>query len=127
MTIRVDKNGNGHYGSQRKDHTHAGTDYLAVVGEAVFAPIDGTLTVGYAYKKTKSLGAIAIKGKDYRTLMLYVKSSVASGEKVTAGQFIGTMQDVAGYYKNSVKNHLHLELKDASGKQLNPEQYFQED
>lgn len=125
---KCDNFGCGNFGASRDGGTrkHMGQDYLAKVGQPVFAPISGTFSTGSAYasgqyrelrycKITSETGAVSVA-------IMYAKPGLSSGERVEAGQVIGEVQSLQGRYPG-INNHIHVEVK-VSGIKVDPAPYF---
>lgn len=101
---------------------HKGTDYAVKEGSEVYSVSDGTVT---ATDEDNLYGdSIEIEYTDGFTAVYYgVKAgdNIAIGAKLTAGEVIGTVQNVP--CEKSLKSHIHLEIK-RDGKNVNPENYL---
>lgn len=109
--------GCGNYGAPRDEggsKTHQGTDYLSVPGQTVKAVTDGKIVrFGYPYGDTKKLTLIIIRAADgtqVRELYVNPTDTVKIGEKVKAGQVIGTAEDLGSKYPG-IPNHVHVDIK----------------
>lgn len=114
--------GSGAFGSTRDGgkRKHQGVDYAAAPGHKVTAPISGVVKrVGYAYKKDSRLTYVEITNSEtgYSARVLYVSSAVSVGQKLAAGEMIGTVQDLSVRYAG-ITNHVHVEVRDPSGSTL---------
>ncbi len=121
----VDAYGSGRFGAVRDGgkRKHHGVDYIATPGDWVEAPIAGVVTkYGYAYRRDADLRYVEIKNSDtgMTARVLYVDASVADGATITAGEIIGTAQNLADRYPGGITNHVHVELTDAAGVLLDP-------
>lgn len=98
---------------------HAGIDYAAPHGTAIFAADDGkVLTSGWVngYGYTVSIN----HGSGYVTMYAHCSSLlVSAGQNVKRGQTIAKV----GSTGNSTGNHLHFEVK-INGKTVNPASYL---
>ncbi len=98
---------------------HAGIDYAAPHGTAIYAAEDGVVLTsgwvnGYGYTVTINHGG------GYVTLYAHCsKLLVSSGQSVVAGQTIAKV----GSTGNSTGNHLHFEVK-VNGKAVDPAGYL---
>ena len=109
--------GSGEFGASRDagKRRHEGVDYIVAPGAAVRSPISGEVArLGYAYRGAGGFRVLEIVNSDtkVKARVLYVEPSVAVGDTVTAGQEIGTAQDLNARYPGS-NNHVHVELRDA--------------
>jgi hypothetical protein len=114
MVLRgLDPTGHGYYGAKRGKRKHKGLDLLADPGVTIYAPIDGEITKhGQVYKTeiTDQFKYIEITGPIYRVRILYCGPEITVGLNVHRCQAIGAVQDVAGFWGGSMKNHAHLEI-----------------
>lgn len=117
-TRGVDAYGSGTFGASRDggSRPHLGRDYIALVGNEVVSPVDGTVKRHAKAYPDADLAGLEIDGDGVRAKLLYVLPSVEPGETVKAGQVIGVAQDVAGYHEKRsprpghMVNHVHLEI-----------------
>lgn len=101
---------------------HKGTDYAVAEGSEIYSISDGTVTA--TDEDTLYGNSIEIEYEDGFTAVYYgVKAgnNIAIGAKLTAGESIGTAQNVP--CEKSLKNHIHLEIQ-KDGKYINPETYL---
>lgn len=120
----MDPWGSGVFGASRDGgaRQHSGLDFLALPGDDVCAPITGTVvSIGKAYPDG-DLYSIHIHGdgdyRNWRIKMLYAAPAPGLyGKYVSAGDSIGTAQNVAEYWKakspshtGEMKNHVHVEV-----------------
>lgn len=111
--------GCGEMGASRGGRTHQGEDYKVSPGENVFSPISGKVTrFPFPYGDDLKWTGIEIKNDDYSMKIFYMKPSVKIGDAVSAGQVIGTAQNIASKYGTSMTNHIHVEIRDTTGKLL---------
>lgn len=126
--VRIDPAGDGRFGADRGDHRHMGLDLVASPGEAVFAPFSGLFVgSGYAYPHDPRLHALRIKGERHTAEFIYVAPRVdlMPGTHVTAGDVIGTAEDVRVHYPGAdMLPHVHLEVMDPEGKFINPARFL---
>lgn len=120
-----DAYGSGAFGAPRDGgrRRHAGADYVAAPGAPVHAPIAGKVTqIGEAYEGGSGLTFIEIRqaGAGERARVFYVAPSVRVGDIVTAGDALGTAQDLRGRYPDGITNHVHVEIKSALGRTVDP-------
>lgn len=125
------RKGDGDFGAYRKAHPtkpHQGQDYLAAPGQDVFAPLDGTVRIGEPYPGDSRYKLVEIKGGAYGVKLMYVLPIVKTGQKVSRGQKIGTVQNLILKYGASflAQNHIHIEVRRA-GLLVNPDRYFPDD
>jgi murein DD-endopeptidase MepM/ murein hydrolase activator NlpD len=98
-----------------------GRDLITVPGDAILAPIDAKIVrSGWAYPDGE-MTLLVLEGvndyKDWGSRILYVKPSVQPGAIVSAGDQIGTAQDLTSYYRRThpdhigdITCHVHVEL-----------------
>ena len=117
-TRGVDAYGSGTFGASRDGggRSHLGRDYIALPGDQVVSPIDGIVKRHAKAYPDADLAGLEIEGAAVRAKLLYVLPCVEPGERVKAGQVIGTAQDVASYHEKKspraghMTNHVHLEV-----------------
>lgn len=105
-----DPKGHGYYGASRGIRKHKGTDYVAEPGEAIFACVSGKVRIGNVYATSSKMKLVEITGDEFRIKQMYVYPYVKNGAFVKAGQFIGVAQDIAGYHKSTMINHVHVSV-----------------
>lgn len=120
----------GHYGEQRPSGEHGGTDFNYEGGQTginlshppVYSPTVGTVTfAGGDYGTVK-----IIDGDGYSHEILHLNDIfVKVGSVVTLGDKIGTMGGRGPSGVNQYDQHVHYQLKDASGALVNPEQFWE--
>jgi len=121
QAIRNDAAGQGHFGARRGNRTHQGLDLLATPGEPVLAPVAGTfIRSGYPYASDRRYRLAVIHGNGQEWKLMYVEplATLKPGDRVKAGQVIGTAQDVAAKYGPPMLNHVHVELRTIVGADL---------
>lgn len=86
---------------------------------------DGTVTgVGYAYQGDSRLQIIKLNAPNgFSVGELYVApaSGIKAGAKVSAGQVIGTAQDIRVRTGPKVTPHIHVQIRDSGGQRVNPQ------
>ncbi|MBT2767152.1 peptidoglycan DD-metalloendopeptidase family protein [Stenotrophomonas sp. ISL-67] len=119
----------GHFGEHRGEKSHGGSDFNYVGGQAgrnlqhptIHAPIAGTVTsVGGRY------GTVMIQdtqGNSHQILHMQ-DTRVKVGQHVEPGDAIGTMGGRGPQGANQYAQHVHYQMKDPSGKLINPEAYW---
>ena len=128
--VRMDPLGDGHFGADRGDHQHEGTDLVAEPGEPVFSPISGVISgVGYAYANDLSFRLVEITGGGKVADLMYVLPLdwVRPGAEVSRGEQVGYAQAVSTRYGAAMLDHIHVELRTESGELLNPERHLRLD
>jgi putative chitinase len=119
----------GHYGEHRQKGDHGGADFNYVGGQngvnlqhpTVNSPISGKVTfVGGQYGTIKIEDA---QGNSHE--ILHTQSQlVKEGQRVIAGQPIGTMGGRGPDGANDYAQHVHYQLKDSDGKLKSPEDFW---
>ncbi|MFK3649771.1 XVIPCD domain-containing protein [Lysobacter enzymogenes] len=119
----------GHYGEHRGNGPHGGSDFNYVGGQAgvnlthptIHSPVAGTVEfVGGRY------GTVTIvDGEGNRHQLLHTQSqSVVVGQRVEPGTPIGTMGGRGPNGEAQYAQHVHYQMKDAHGNNLNPEAFW---
>lgn len=119
----------GHFGEHRGEKAHGGSDFNYVGGQTgrnlqhptVHAPIAGTVTsVGGKY------GTVMIQDADgiSHQILHMQDTKVKVGQHVEPGDAIGTMGGRGPQGANQYAQHVHYQMKDPSGKLINPETYW---
>lgn len=109
---RYDSEGNGDYQAPRGSRKHVGRDYLATPGQSVVSPISGTVVrFPFPYDDTREYMGIIIQGEKIAVRLYYVSPSKNIGDKVAAGDVIGTAQDVRKRYGDLMQPHVHFEIE----------------
>lgn len=124
-TRLADRWGHGRFGEPRGARTHGGLDIVAVPGEVVSSPIEGTITPeSLPYADDASYRGLLISGtgpwEGYEVRMFYVVGFLSG--RVAAGQTVGLAQDLGRRYPG-ITNHVHLEVR-YHGTVLNPMDTF---
>ncbi|WP_255322815.1 XVIPCD domain-containing protein [Lysobacter sp. K5869] len=119
----------GHYGEHRGNGPHGGSDFNYVGGQAgvnlthptLHSPVAGTVEfVGGRY------GTVTIvDGEGNRHQLLHTQSqSVVVGQRVEPGTTIGTMGGRGPNGEAQYAQHVHYQMKDAQGNNINPETFW---
>ena len=119
----------GHYGEHRGNGPHGGSDFNYVGGQAgvnlthptLHSPVTGTVEfVGGRY------GTVTIvDGEGNRHQLLHTQSqSVVVGQRVEPGTPIGTMGGRGPNGEAQYAQHVHYQMKDAQGNNINPETFW---
>jgi murein DD-endopeptidase MepM/ murein hydrolase activator NlpD len=132
--VRTDSEGKGWFGASRgRNREHRGVDLEAVAGTLVRSPVNGVVTEDNAdaYKNPTPVQAefkaIKILGDDGRLYVLrYVKPRDVNDnvltqkrKRVTAGEAVGSVQNIAKAYSDAMTNHIHVEVWE-DGKHIDP-------
>lgn len=111
----MDTHGSGHFWASRDggERHHLGVDFIAVPGDEVLSPIDGTVKrLGWAYIND-DFGLIEITGRGrhegVKVELLYLAPYVRKDQTVTAGQVVGHAQDVSKRYAY-ITPHVHCTI-----------------
>lgn len=115
--------GDGAFGASRSGGTrsHNGIDFRATPGEAIFAPISGTVTrIAYPYADDMRYTGIEIKNESYTVKMFYLIPTAKVGTAVKKGNQVGIAQDISAKHGAQMINHVHFEVYDNTGRLLNP-------
>lgn len=116
-----DPQGSGHYLASRGSRPHMGVDLLTRPGQKVYAPFSGTVTrFPYPYASDTSFTGVEIQNKMQKLKAFYVTPAVQKGQNVRAEQLIGYSQDIASKYGKGMMNHIHVELYDSQGNNIDP-------
>lgn len=118
--IRVDAQGDGHYGTARGTRRHRGEDYLCDEGQDIVAPFDMIVTRVSKPKADSEMTGIAWqRGKSEGRMWYFTPHASILGQSVMQGQVIGTAQSCAkdyGLAKGQVKpgkemlDHIHFQV-----------------
>lgn len=118
-----DKWGDGKFGANRdKGRPHMGVDVTAQPGQPIQSAVSGTvisagnLVYGdettQKFPEKKSYTSVSVRTDEgYIVKQFYVSPSVRTGDRVEAGQKIGTSQDLSRAYPG-ITNHVHIEVWD---------------
>ena len=130
----IDPWGDGSFKASRGGgkRVHKGIDYESEPEDAVFSPVDGTVTkLGYPYapkpgdKITYRYVEIT-DAEDNRHRVFYIDPSVGMGVKVDTNTVIGLAQDIAAKYSTPdriMKCHAHYEIISPTGDLIDPEAF----
>ncbi|MBX9403406.1 peptidoglycan-binding protein [Lysobacter sp. BMK333-48F3] len=119
----------GHYGEHRDGGPHGGSDFNYVGGQSgvnlthprIHSPVAGTVEfVGGRF------GTIGIRdGEGNLHQLLHTdRQSVVVGQHVEPGTEIGTMGGRGPRGADQYAQHVHYQMKDAQGRNLNPEDFW---
>lgn len=129
--IRSDGWGDGNFGSSRGGgtRTHNGVDIEVYEGETIYSPIPGRITrIAYPYADDLKWQGLEIQGADewqgYSVKMFYMSPDKSLiGRDVQRGAPIGRAQAISKKYSPTMKDHVHVELRQGSTI-LDPTQYL---
>lgn len=125
-----DSQGSGAFGAPRGSRTHKGIDLACMKGSQVLSVCDGEVTkLGYPYspsdQKKGHLRYVQVTDSNgYDTRYFYILPSVSIGDKVSAGDAVGTVQGLINIY-DGITDHYHFEIK-KDGDIINPHDYLGE-
>jgi len=126
MGVRHDGAGHGAWHARRAGgrYRHTGIDWYAPVGTPLYSPWEGKVIS--STKGRKSGNTIRIRHSNGMvTVYMHMDSrKVRVGQKLKAGQMIGTVGKTGNAAGSSVHPHVHFELKDRRGRRLNPGAHF---
>ena len=122
--------GAGHFGASRGDRTHKGIDFLIPADSTVYSAATGTVSkIGrpYADSPFRYVEVKDVNGNRIRHF--YVNPTVRAQDRVFLGAPIGLSQDLSTRYpgdksRGPMPNHMHLEIKTATGDYLDPDDYL---
>lgn len=119
--------GSGAYGASRGDRSHAGTDYVAVAGQNVVAPLSGRVIQEVRpYRSgvdSSLLSGLDIEASDGTTSRIFYIALATGiiGSVVAAGRdVIGTVLTLQTRYPG-ITDHVHVEIRPRGGEPVNPE------
>lgn len=114
-----DASGCGAFGSGRGARLHEGEDYTVSPGESIFSPISGNvIRYPFPYGGDLSYTGILIENARHSVKIFYMAPSAPIGSAVSAGQLIGTAQNISAKYSSPMTNHIHVELRDKASNKL---------
>lgn len=123
-----------HYGASRSGGPHGGTDFNYVGGQnginlehpEVRSPISGVVT--YGRDSGGGYGTVKIRDdQGYSHEILHLDSrSVSVGDRIDAGDPIGTMGGRGPNGPNQYAQHVHYQLRDPSGTPISPQRFWDE-
>jgi len=109
-----DPAGDGAFGAPRGDRTHNGIDYACLPGTIILSPIYGQVTkLGYPYADALMYRYVEITDTfGLRHRVFYIDPLVDLNRRVSTGDEIGAVQDIAAKYPGQgMTNHCHYEVK----------------
>ena len=112
--IRNDSGGSGEYKSSRSSEAgiHQGVDLSVSVGQAVYAPINGTITrKANPYANDSRYSGLLLKGENGEEIKIFYCLSDKIGQTVQRGERIATTQAISKKYGSGVTDHIHVELR----------------
>ena len=110
------------FGEKRGEYVHSGVDYGASEGTPIQSPISGI--VQKVKSLTDSYGEHVIikddNGSSHYFGHLRDRSNLKEGQRISSGDLIGEV----GSTGNSTGSHLHYEVRNKSGKFVDPNSYL---
>lgn len=95
---------------------HDGVDIAVPVGTALYSAVKGTVITSRYSDSAGNMITIQTDSGWQITFMHMDSRAVNAGDQVEQGQYVGT----SGNTGNSTGPHLHLQVHDAEGKEINP-------
>jgi LysM repeat protein len=127
--IRNDSGGHGHYGASRRRASgpglHHGLDILSTPGQAVRAPISGTLRQVNPNNVHSGFEIVSNDGRTAVRVFYAAPNQSLIGRQVAAGDTVATAQDLqmSGQYPANVRDHVHVEVR-TNGNRVDPAPHF---
>ena len=126
----TDCHGSGHYLASRGSRAHNGIDIVTHANESVVAYESGNVTkLGYPYDpdddKKGRYRYVEITCDGHRLRYFYVGILVELGDDIERGQTIGWSQELESVFPG-ISQHTHLEIKNESGKFIDPVEYLKD-
>jgi murein DD-endopeptidase MepM/ murein hydrolase activator NlpD len=134
--VREDDSGSGRYrasrlaADQKTRYAHEGIDLTAPAGDPVVSPFDGVVDIRDAYTDPtkKEYKIVSVTSGEQRYRFFYVSPEnydgnafVRDGDRITAGQQIGIVQDIAkSDDKKQMRNHVHFAISAEADKNKKP-------
>ncbi|QEE49636.1 M23 family metallopeptidase [Flavobacterium alkalisoli] len=117
--------GCGHFGAPRGTRTHQGIDIIATPGQDILSPITGKVNrIAYPYASDMSYKRLEIENEQYTVKIFYIAPAVPVGSVVMAGSKIAVAQNISAKHGASMINHVHIEVRNALGKLIDPTTLF---
>jgi len=112
LGIRVDGEGDGHYGASRGARRHNGIDYICEPGQAIKAPFNMFLKrISYPNSDLIMQGVAWQSGSSTGKMFYFKPDKNLIGKAVKEGDVIGYAQSVAeDYGLPGMINHIHLQI-----------------
>ncbi len=111
MGIRVDLEGDGHYGAKRRNRIHKGVDYLCHPFQDIVAPFDMVIDRMAIPNAVQRFSGIAWHTPTMEGKMFYFAPlGSLIGHPVKQGEFIGNAQNVQDHYGENMKPHIHFRV-----------------
>lgn len=120
-----DTHGCGSFGASRGGRKHEGVDVVVTPGTKILSPITGkVIRYPFPYPGDIFYKGILIENEQYSVKIFYLNPTAIQNTMVKQGDVIGVAQNIAAKYSPGMTNHVHIEVKDRSGKLLNPTNLF---
>jgi hypothetical protein len=112
LEVRSDGAGDGAFGAKRGDRVHLDTDFLAIAGQGVVAPVNAQYRrrVNRVYPTDSTYTGMELETKEFMITFFYVSPSINHMEFVKAGELIGIAQDINAKWGDPMLNHVHMQL-----------------
>lgn len=130
---KQDKHGSGAYGARRGKRLHKGVDFAAWPGSVVLSGVRGEVSkIGFPYPPEDAMkGHLRyveiLTPKNYRVRYFYVKPTVSVGQTIVFNNRLGTVQNLFDIYDRYMTPHVHLEVINPAGENINPLEFFSYD
>jgi hypothetical protein len=110
--LRNDRAGLGSWGAPRGTRKHKGIDLLCCPDQPIWSPIDGLIVREARPYASGQYSGVLIEGDGVEVKIFYFEPDRSLiGQRVAAGQAIGTAQDITERYPNQgMRPHIHLEI-----------------
>ena len=120
LNIRIDSQGDGHFGAPRGYRPHYGVDYEWQADAVVPAFLPGLVNrVVFPYADDKRFRGLEIINDHFILWQLYVDPLEGIlHRRVDRGEIIGAAQDLSLRYGPSMTNHIHVQVY------INPQTLF---
>ena len=111
LGIRVDADGDGHFGAKRGERKHRGVDFLCLPGQIIWSPIEG-MAMRHAHPYAdQEYDGLLISGDGMQVMVLYFKpNEELIGTYIQQHQGIGIAEDVTKRYPKAVHMQPHVHV-----------------
>jgi len=108
--VRVDRAGDGHFGTRRRSRSHNGVDWLCERMQRVKAPHNGLLVrPTYPYQDDLSYSGVLLAGNHIWSKLWYLQPlKVMLGTWVQQGEDVGVAQDIRERYPEELDMQAHI-------------------
>jgi hypothetical protein len=110
--MRLDSGGLGFFRAPRGTKYHKGVDLLCKPGQEVVSPISGKIVrVARPYAGDANYAGCVIENSRVTVKLFYLLPDPSKiGKLVSAGEVIGTAQDISKKYGGEMQPHVHVEI-----------------